>query len=150
MKPSLGEITRKYKYSNKRLYSIYKAMIGRCTDPNEKRYKNYGGRGVKVCDEWLNGYDNFAEWAYSSGYDDSAKHGACTLDRIDTNGDYCPSNCRWVSNLRQQNNRTTNRLVEYDGKVQSIADWARELNLPYSKVYVGITRKGMSVGDFKK
>lgn len=140
MKPFLGDITRKYKYSNKRLYSVYQSMMTRCTVENSREYENYGGRGIKVCDEWLGeyGYDRFAEWAISAGYDVNAERGKCTLDRIDTDGDYCPENCRWISNQDQQNNRRDNVLHTYKGETHTIADWSRIIGIPYTRLHYGL------------
>lgn len=134
MKHHIGEVTRKYKHSNKRLYGVYKMMHNRCEDHKHREWMNYGGRGIKVCSEWSgdNGYDAFAEWAVSTGYDDKAGRGEITLDRIDTDGDYAPDNCRWVSNERQQNNRRNNVVLEYNGEKHSMKDWSRILNIPYS------------------
>lgn len=130
----IGSLNKKYEYSNKRLYAVYAAMVGRCTDPNSKRYHHYGGRGIKVCDSWLNSYDEFAKWAYDNGYDPLAKHGECTLDRIDVNGNYEPNNCRWISNAEQQLNRRNNHLISYNGKTQTVKEWCVELGLPETKV----------------
>ena len=130
----IGNLNRKYKYSNKRLYSIYKGIIERCYNDNNSHYGSYGGRGIKVCDEWLgeNGYDTFAEWSYKNGYNDKAKRGECTIDRIDVDGDYSTDNCRWVSNDVQQNNRRDCRYYEYNGEKLTIAQLARRLNVTYS------------------
>ena len=89
------------------VYDRYRSMLDRCNNPNHPSYRNYGGRGIKVCDEWMD-FDNFYKWAMENGYDESAKHGKCTLDRIDVNGDYEPSNCRFVSMKTQQRNKRNN------------------------------------------
>ena len=83
-------------------------MIGRCENQNALPYPNYGGRGIKVCDDWHN-YEKFKAWALESGYDKDAPYGQCTLDRKDNNGDYEPSNCRWVDMKTQANNRRVAR-----------------------------------------
>lgn len=83
------------------LYKIYKAMKERTMKEYNKRYKNYGGRGIKICDEWLNDFKAFYEWAINNGY----KEGF-TIDRVDVNGNYEPPNCRWVTWKKQENNRT--------------------------------------------
>lgn len=114
--------------SHDRLYGIWKNMKRRCNSQKDAHYKSYGGKGIKVCDEW-NDYANFKEWAYASGYDDSAEFGACTIDRIDNNGDYTPSNCRWVNRTTQANNTSRNRHVEFQGKRLTIAEFARVMNI---------------------
>lgn len=150
MKTFIGDMSLKYKYSNKRLYSVYKAMLDRCYNPDSREWHNYGGNGVKVYDAWLGekGYDVFAEWAYSTGYDNNAKHGSCTLDRIDNSKGYCPENCRWITNTEQQNNRRNNVRVTFDGKTQTVAEWARYFNVSYWRMYSWI-KKGKSLDQFK-
>ena len=88
-----------------RLYKTFANMKNRCYNENSTDYMYYGARGIKLCDEWLNDYSAFKKWAYENGYDDKAKHGECTIDRIDVNGNYEPSNCRWVSMSVQSKNR---------------------------------------------
>ncbi len=80
-------------------------MLQRCNNTNKKNYGHYGGRGIKVCTEWQNSFDAFRDWAMSHGYNPDAKRGECTIDRIDVNGDYCPDNCRWITNAEQQRNK---------------------------------------------
>lgn len=102
-----------------RLGSIYHNMKTRCYNPNYDKYQYYGGKGIAVCDEWLSSYDVFEKWAIENGYDDTL-----TLDRIDVNGSYCPENCRWVTRKGQANNRTSNRLITYNGETKTIQQWA--------------------------
>ena len=117
----MGKITR--------LHRIHHNMKNRCYNQNFKEYKNYGGRGITVCEEWLNpekikidgthisntskGLVSFKEWALANGYSDEL-----TLDRIDVNGNYEPSNCRWVSRKTQCNNKTNNHYITDKGKTQ--------------------------------
>lgn len=142
MKPRLGEITRKYKHPNKRLYSVYKAMIERCCNPNNSRYPEYGGRGIRIADEWLGemGYDSFSEWSLDNGYDMKSASRECTIDRIDVNGNYEPSNCRWITNQEQQNNRRNNQRFSYNGEEHTIAEWSRILNINYNTLRGGLMK----------
>lgn len=94
-----------------RLYRVWGGMKKRCYNKNDHAYKNYGGRGIEVCDEWRDDYRAFREWAYSTGYDKNAKRGECTIDRINNDGNYEPSNCRWVNAKVQANNRRKRKAV---------------------------------------
>jgi len=147
IKEHIGNLNRKYKNTCKRLYSVYKSMISRCFDEKHREYNNYGGRGITVCEQWLGeyGFDNFSEWAYISGYDEKAKSRVCTLDRKDVDGNYNPDNCRWITNKQQQNNRRNCVYIEHDGDVKTIAEWAEELNISYSKAYRYLREKGKTV-----
>lgn len=91
--------------SRSRLHSVWTDMKQRCYNPNEPSYPGYGGRGIKVCDDWRDSFESFQAWALQTGYDENAPYGVCTLDRINVNGNYEPSNCRWVSAKVQAGNR---------------------------------------------
>lgn len=111
---------------NTRLHRIWHSMYCRCYYPTTNGYKNYGGRGIKVCDEWktVDGFLRFYSWSLDNGYRDDY-----TLDRINTDGNYEPNNCRWVSNEVQSNNRRTNNFITYNGKTQTQIQWCREYNI---------------------
>ena len=111
----------------------WKSMIYRCENNNSTGFNNYGGRGIKVCNEWHN-YESFKEWALSHGYDDNAPRGECTIDRIDVNGDYCPENCRFITMHEQMKNKRNNRIVEIDGVKMPLASWAEEYGIPYQVI----------------
>lgn len=108
-KEIFGALNRKHNLAHKcNLYSVWKSMNGRCKNPKDKSYKNYGGRGIEVCEEWQNDFKAFYDWAYSVGYNENKTDkgiNILTLDRINNDGNYCPENCRWVSNLEQANNK---------------------------------------------
>lgn len=129
----MSKLNRTHGGRHDRLYLVWMDMRRRCYDTKDSNYYNYGGRGIIVCDEWKD-YAVFRSWAKESGYDQTAKRAKCTLDRIDVNGNYCPENCRWVDCKTQCNNKRNNKLIEYDGRVQTLKQWADELGLSYSLV----------------
>ena len=99
-------------------------MKKRCTDTKSQWAHIYVGKGIKVCDEWQT-YTNFRDWALKNGYNDSL-----SIDRINNDGDYEPSNCRWATNIEQSNNTSRNVFIEFNGKKQTIRQWERELGFP--------------------
>lgn len=112
------------KEDKKRLITIRHSMYCRCYYTATHGYERYGGRGIKICEEWINNPNNFYDWAINNGY----KKGL-TLDRIDVNGNYEPSNCRWVTKEVQDNNRRNNRKIAYNGETKTLSQWSREYNI---------------------
>lgn len=105
-----------------RLKTIWDNMRQRCSD---KRNKYYGGKGISVCREWADNFELFEQWALENGYNDNL-----TIDRIDSNCDYSPENCRWVSIKEQNNNTSRNRLICIDGEIKTLAQWCEKYNMP--------------------
>lgn len=120
--------------SRTRLYGLWGSMIDRCNNPNAHEYENYGGRGITVCDEWRNDYTKFETWAMANGYDEKSDRKNCTLDRIDPNGNYEPSNCRFATMKIQQRNKRNNVLVTYNGETHCLVEWAEIANIRYGKL----------------
>lgn len=115
--PSCGrQANATHNMTKSRIYHVYQSMKGRCYNPNNTDYKSYGGRGIKVCEEWVNDPCAFIEWAYKTGYDENAEYMECTLDRINVNEDYSPDNCRWVDKYVQALNKTDTIYMLYQGK----------------------------------
>ena len=96
---------RKHNMRSTRLYGVWLNIKNRCSNPKGSNYQYYGNRGITICDEWKNDFQAFHDWAMANGYDENAKRGECTIDRIDVNGNYEPSNCRWVDMKVQRANR---------------------------------------------
>jgi hypothetical protein len=127
--------------ANSKLNKIYDSMKRKCYNQKCERYKDYGGRGITICDEWLNnehvpgtrnctkGWVAFKNWALENGYRDGL-----SIDRIDNNKGYCASNCRWVSSSVQNNNKRNNLMITYKGKTQNLKQWCNELGLKYQRV----------------
>lgn len=123
---------KKYiKGSNKsRLYNIWRGIKKRCYNKNATRYNDYGGRGITVCDLWKNSYASFYNWARRNNYNRTL-----TIERIDVNGNYEPKNCKWIPMSEQASNTRKTIRLTYNGITKTIVQWAKELNIPYSKLY---------------
>jgi hypothetical protein len=102
-------------------------MCQRCYYEKYRFYHRYGGRGIIVCEEWLNSYEKFREWALLNGYDYSLPKGKCTLDRINNDGNYEPDNCRWITIKEQLNNTSRNVFITANGKTHTLQEWAEIL-----------------------
>jgi len=123
--------------THNRLYRIYRKMLSRCNCKTDINYNQYGGRGITVCDEWLNDYETFKGWAMANGYADNL-----TIERINVNGNYEPSNCKWATRKVQANNRRCTVKVEYHGEKISLAEYARITKQKYSTAYYRNKQKG--------
>lgn len=136
----------------KRIHDTWRGMKKRCYLKSNQNYKHYGERGIIVCDEWLN-IDNFYKWSIENGYQDNF-----TIDRIDVNGNYEPSNCRWVDMKTQQNNKRSNKMITYNGVTKTMSEWAEYFNIDYTLLKSrllnnwsfekAISTKNRSIGKF--
>ena len=106
--------------TNTRIFNIWVKMKQRCTNKDDKAYAKYGGRGIKVCEEWINDFQAFYDWSMSNGYADDL-----SIDRIDNDGNYEPSNCRWATDVQQSNNRRSNHYITCNGETHTIAEWSK-------------------------
>lgn len=125
--------------THSRLFNIWQSMKQRCYCKNCDAYKYYGGREIKICDEWLNDFKCFYNWAINNGYKEDL-----TIDRIDVNGNYEPSNCRWIDMIAQANNKRNNRLITYNGITDTLSNWAKKYNIESGVLYWRI-RHGWNV-----
>jgi hypothetical protein len=129
-KEVVKETSKKHGLRGHRLYSIWASMKTRCYNENSSGYKNYGGRGIIICDEWINeddGFINFYNWAMNNGYSSEL-----TLDRENVNGNYEPSNCRWSDRVTQANNTRVTKYVEINGEIKTPKEWREIYNLSRS------------------
>lgn len=112
---------RRHGKSKSQLYRVWKGMRERCSNPNHKGYRNYGGRGITVCSEWQDDFEAFERWALTAGYCPGL-----TIDRTDNSGGYTPGNCRFVTSQENCNNTRRNRILEAFGERKSLSDWSRD------------------------
>ena len=126
---ALRQTATKHGFGHTRLYNVWSLMRKRCSNAKCKEYADYGGRGISVCKEWQSSFESFQEWALSSGYKDGL-----TIDRIDNDGNYEPSNCRWVTMKKQCNNRRSNHYCEYKGEQYTIAELSEISGVSYEKL----------------
>ena len=138
---NLADHRRTHGKTETRLYGIWGKMKRRCENKNNSAYGRYGGRGIKVCDEWHD-FQAFYDWAMENGYQDNL-----TIERIDINRGYEPSNCTWITLGKQTWNKSDTIKVNIDGEIVPLKEACRRLDLPYKAVHLRITRYGMALDD---
>lgn len=129
----------KHGLSKTRLYGIWRDIKKRCYCETCKDYKNYGARGITLYPEWLTNFKSFYDWAMLHGYADNL-----TIDRIDVNGNYEPSNCRWTTRKEQNNNKRNNHFLTIGGKTKTITQWANEIGVTDTTVHSRLKRNNMT------
>lgn len=135
VKVVMAKTMRKHGMSNHPLRAVFCAMKQRCYNPNNKHYEYYGGRGITICDEWMDNLQSFFDWAFENGY----KKGL-TIDRIDVNGNYAPNNCRFVKMSVQCRNKRNNIMVTLNGQTKVLAEWCELLGRDYHIVHARLCR----------
>jgi hypothetical protein len=141
-KSQKGSNNGNYKHGGKhsKLYHIWCSMRYRCNNKNLTSYINYGARGIKVCEEWDKDFSNFREWALKNGYIEGL-----SIDRIDVNGNYEPSNCQWITIDKQCDNKTNTIRIEYKGETKTLKQWSEILEIPRMTLYHRIFKLGWNI-----
>jgi hypothetical protein len=124
---------------NERLYSIWANMKSRCLDTKDVAYDRYGGRGIKICNEWFD-INIFYQWAISHGYQKTLQ-----IDRIDNDGNYCPENCRWITVKQQARNRRSNRILKHEERSLLMCEWSELTGIPLYTIKNRIDQLGWYV-----
>ncbi|MBO3398543.1 hypothetical protein JJB71_13440 [Clostridium perfringens] len=127
---------------NTRIYEIWAGMKKRCLNKKSISYKNYGGRGVSICEEWKNSFEKFYNWAINNGYNENL-----TIDRIDVNGNYEPNNCRWCTKKEQSNNKRNNRYITINKETKTLSEWANYYKIKSKVVENRINRYKWSIEE---
>lgn len=126
-----------------KLYRVWHAMKCRCYNPNDKKYPRYGLRGIKVCEEWKNDFVKFNNWANENGYAEGL-----SIDRIDNDGNYEPTNCRWVTMAQNANNTSKNVFITYKGETHTLSNWARKIKVSVDAIRYRIKKYGICEKTF--
>lgn len=134
-----SELTATHRMTGTRIHGIWLGMKHRCENPKNSSYKNYGGRGIKVCAEWQT-FINFYNWSITNGYAEDL-----TIDRINNDGNYEPSNCRWIDRKSQSNNTRKNHYLTYKGQTKSMSEWADIIGINYSTLRARINNYNWTV-----
>lgn len=133
--------------SKTRIATIFNGMKQRCYNPNNYEYDLYGGRGIRICQDWMDDSSNFFNWAFENGFVEDAKQAENSIDRIDPDGDYCPENCRWVDSYTQANNTRKNIYYEWNGERHTLTEWSRIVGINSGTLYHRINRLGWSIEE---
>lgn len=133
--------THGFSADHPRLYRIWLSMKNRCENSNRPKYKDYGGRGISVCEEWHDA-KTFCKWALENGYEEGLQ-----IDRIDVNGNYEPSNCRWVTPKENSRNRRNTVYLTINGETKSVVEWCENTRLNFNTVYWWVRRKGKEYAE---
>jgi hypothetical protein len=142
VRETIGALSRTHGKTKERIYRCWRHMIERCHSPNSERYPHYGARGIVVCSEWRN-FEGFYAWASVNGYTDDL-----TIERIDINGNYEPSNCCFIPMSEQQSNTTRSRRLECFGETKTAAQWERDERCKVSQhTILKRVKKGWSIED---
>ena len=123
-----------------RLYRIWANIKTRCYNERDPHFKRWGNRGITMCAEWKDNFQNFYDWSMSHGYSDDL-----TIDRIDNNGNYEPGNCRWITIKEQDRNKRTNHLITYNNKTYCIAEWAEITNINKSALWTRLFKFNLPI-----
>lgn len=132
---TVGQIT--HGQTRTKLYWIFYGMKARCYNKNHKQYKDYGGRGITIYQEWLDDFGEFSKWAFKNGYKENCK---LSIERKDNNSGYNPYNCEWVKRSLQNRNQRSNRLITYQNITKPLIDWAEDYNIPYERLKSRLNR----------
>lgn len=125
-----------------RLYGIWCGIKLRCYNPKSQSFKNYGARGITMCSEWKESYPSFKTWALSAGYNETDH---LSIDRIDVNGNYEPSNCKWANPVEQANNRRNTIFISSNGESHTLSEWAKISEIKYHTLYARIYKLGWDI-----
>lgn len=127
---------RTHGQTNSSLHKKWRSMLSRCRDSKDK---NYGAKGIRVCDDWLD-FENFRKWAEENGYEEGL-----TIDRVDNSKGYCPENCRWADRKTQNNNTSRNHLITFNGETKTMAQWSEITGISYHAIKSRLNKHGWSV-----
>lgn len=133
--------THGYSADCPKLYLVWETMRNRCENPNRKKYKDYGARGIRVCEEWQDA-GKFCEWALNNGYKEGLQ-----LDRINNDGNYEPLNCRWVTPKENSRNRRNTVYLTLNGETKCVAEWCETLNISPNTIYWWIRKWGRKYAE---